>query len=166
MFNPPLVPWRKRCFLICKTWRNRYVFIFDYGSDWMIVCYENGVDKKYFNSAEDGWDNSLDYVDMFVENGGNRYEAAIPVCGNRGGQIWDDAKQNLYATADDMEKQRLCKIIAQNDSCGYGWSEVVIDNIVVNDSIVRYGVGNRCISSDVWNGTYFSAADFKLTKIK
>lgn len=103
---------------------------------------------------------------IYVENGGNRYEAAIPVCGNRGGQIWDDAKQNLYATADDKEKQRLGKIIAQNDSCGYGWSEVVIDNIVVNDSIVRYGVGNRCISSDVWNGTYFSAADFKLTKIK
>ena len=103
---------------------------------------------------------------IYVENGGNRYEAAIPVCGNRGGQIWDDAKQNLYATADDKEKQRLGKIIAQNDSCGYGWSEVVIDNIVINDSIVRYGVGNRCISSDVWNGTYFSAADFKLTKIK
>ena len=58
--------------------RNRYVFIFDYGSDWMIVCYENGVDKKYFNSAEDGWDNSLDYADMFIENGGNRYYYKLP----------------------------------------------------------------------------------------
>lgn len=58
--------------------KNRYVFIFDYGRDWMILCYENGRNTKYFNSAEDGWDNSLDYADMFVENGGNKYYYKLP----------------------------------------------------------------------------------------
>lgn len=57
---------------------NRYVFIFDYGRDWMILCYENGTNKEYFNSAEDDWDNSLDYADMFIENGGNKYYYKLP----------------------------------------------------------------------------------------
>lgn len=57
---------------------NRYIFIFDYGRDWMIICYENGTYKKYYNSAEDDWDNSLDYADMFIENGGNRYYYKLP----------------------------------------------------------------------------------------
>lgn len=58
--------------------KNRYVFIFDYGYDWMIVCYEDGVEKKYFNSSEDDWDDSLDYADIFIENGGNRYYYKLP----------------------------------------------------------------------------------------
>ena len=58
--------------------KNRYVFIFDYECDWMIVCYKDGVEEKYFNSAEDDWDDSLDYADMFVENGGNRYYYKLP----------------------------------------------------------------------------------------
>lgn len=57
---------------------NRYVFIFDYGINWMILCYENGTNKEYFNSAEDDWDNSLDYADMFIENGGNKYYYKLP----------------------------------------------------------------------------------------
>lgn len=56
----------------------KYVFIFEYGRDWMIVCYEDGVNKKYFNSAEDDWDNSLDYADMFIKNGGNKYYYKLP----------------------------------------------------------------------------------------
>lgn len=52
---------------------NRYAFIFDYTEGWMIVLYENGVEEKYFNSAEDGWDNSLDYTNMFVGESGTKY---------------------------------------------------------------------------------------------
>lgn len=58
--------------------KSRYVFIFDYGCDWMILCYENEYNRKYFNSAEDNWDDSLDYADMFIENGGNRYYYKLP----------------------------------------------------------------------------------------
>lgn len=58
--------------------KNRYVFIFDYGSDWMIVCYEDELGKKFFNSSDDDWDTSLDYADLFVKNGGNKYYYALP----------------------------------------------------------------------------------------
>ncbi len=44
----------------------------------MILLYENGINTKYFNSAEDEWDNSLNYADMFVENGGNKYYYILP----------------------------------------------------------------------------------------
>ena len=57
---------------------DRYVFIFDYESDWMILCYENGRNKKYFNSSEDDWDNSLEYAELFIENGGNEYYYKLP----------------------------------------------------------------------------------------
>ena len=51
----------------------RYAFVFDYDRGWMIVLYQDGKQSKYFNSAEDGWDNSIDYMNLFLENGGNRY---------------------------------------------------------------------------------------------
>lgn len=56
----------------------RYAFIFDYDDSWMVVCYKSKYDYKYFNSAEDDWDNALDYVDMFLENGGNKYYYELP----------------------------------------------------------------------------------------
>lgn len=43
----------------------RYAFIFDYNEGWMIILYQNGKQSKYFNSAEDGWDNSIDYMNLF-----------------------------------------------------------------------------------------------------
>lgn len=58
--------------------RERYVFIFDYTGGWMILLYEDGTNTKYFNSAEDGWDNSIDYANMFVENGGEKYYYMLP----------------------------------------------------------------------------------------
>lgn len=61
-----------------------YVFIFEYGRDWMVVCYESSENRqcftktKYFNSAEDFWDNALDYVNLFLKNGGNKYWYELP----------------------------------------------------------------------------------------
>ena len=56
----------------------RYAFVFDYDGSWMVVCYKNNSDYKYFNSAEDDWDNALDYVDIFLENSGNKYYYKLP----------------------------------------------------------------------------------------
>jgi hypothetical protein len=56
----------------------RYVFIFKYGSDWMISLFKGGKNYKYFNSSENDWDTSWDYADMFTENGGNRYHYEVP----------------------------------------------------------------------------------------
>lgn len=57
---------------------DRYVFIFDYTGGWMILCFENENNEKYFNSAEDGWDDALDYADMFLKNGGTKYYYQLP----------------------------------------------------------------------------------------
>lgn len=56
----------------------RYVFIFEYGSDWMILLYKDGKEYKYYNSAEDGWDNSLDHANDFVSMGGAKYYYQLP----------------------------------------------------------------------------------------
>lgn len=58
--------------------RERYGFIFEYENEWMIVLYENGNEKKYFNKDEDYWDDALDYVDIFLENGGDLYQYKLP----------------------------------------------------------------------------------------
>lgn len=57
---------------------NRYVFFFEYGRDWMIGCYGSNEEEKYFNSAENYFDDSLDYVDLFLENCGNKYHYELP----------------------------------------------------------------------------------------
>lgn len=51
----------------------RYAFVFDYIGGWMIILYENGDCKKYFNDVEDGWDNSIDYMNMFIGESGIKY---------------------------------------------------------------------------------------------
>ena len=64
----------------------------------------------------------------------------------------------------DFETER--SIADANRKRGYGWSRVHINNIEVTDSIIRYGVTNRNGATGYWNGTWFSATDFKLTKVK
>jgi hypothetical protein len=58
------------------------------------------------------------------------------------------------------------RIADVNSKRGYGWSRVHINNIEVTDSIIRYGVTNRNGATGYWNGTWFSATDFKLSKVK
>lgn len=58
--------------------KERYVFIFDYPEDWMIVLYENGEEIKYFNSSENNYDDSLFCAELFVENGGTTYHYKLP----------------------------------------------------------------------------------------
>lgn len=82
----------------------RYAFVFDYERDWMIVLYQDGKQSKYFNSAENDWDDSLDYVDIFLENGGNRYYYQ--------GHTYDDiADIDIFSLKDEpikqLEKYRL-----------------------------------------------------------
>ena len=51
-----------------------------------------------------------------------------------------------------------------NSGKGYGWSIVEIDSITVHGNSVRYGISN--VRSGNWNGSWFSAAEFRLEKIK
>ena len=88
--------------------------------------------------------------------------APFPVYANSGGEIWQIA---MVCMENDSTLTGEVKRIAEtNRKRGYGWSRVRIDNIEVTDSIIRYGVTNRNGATGYWNGTWFSATDFKLKK--
>ncbi len=57
---------------------SRYVFKFLYEKDFMVLCYEDGINKKYFNSAEHYLGDAEEYADLFLENGGNEYVYIVP----------------------------------------------------------------------------------------
>ena len=82
----------------------RYAFIFDYNGGWMIILYQNGKLSKYFNIAEDGWDDSIDYMNLFLENGWNRYYY-------QGHSYEDVANIDVFSLSDEpikqLEKYRL-----------------------------------------------------------
>lgn len=104
---------------------------------------------------------------FYAISSGKRYEAAIPNHGSKGGGIWEKAKKNLEtATRESPQWNKWNKQAKVNKGKGFGWSEVVIEGIVVTDSTLRYGVSNRCMTDSIWNGTYICATDFKLEKTK
>ena len=95
---------------------------------------------------------------------GDRLSTSFPVYANSGGEIWQEA---MVCMENDSTLTGEVKRIADvNRKRGYGWSRVRIDNIEVTDSIIRYGVTNRNGATGYWNGTWFSATDFKLSKVK
>ncbi len=106
-------------------------------------------------------------AEIYAVNGyGNRYAEPIPVCGNKGGGVWKNAEIALKNDTAKILPNRhyLDKLTKVNQSQGYGWSEVVIDNITVGqDSIIRFGVTNVS-PSHTWDGTWLSATSFELVK--
>lgn len=106
-------------------------------------------------------------AEVFAINGnGARIATPIPVCSNEGGSIWANAKEVLAADTSLVRADRgyLQEIVDANGGKGYGWSEVVINNIIVgNDSILTYGVTNIS-PTHTWEGTWFSATAFEVSK--
>lgn len=95
---------------------------------------------------------------------GERLSASFPVYANYGGEIWQEAMVTMENDSTlTGEVKRMAEV---NHKRGHGWSRVRIDNIQVTDSIIRYGVTNRNGATGYWNGTWFSATDFKLSKMK
>lgn len=95
---------------------------------------------------------------------GERLSASFPVYANSGGEIWQEAMVRMEN--DSTLTGEVKRIAEANRKRGHGWSRVRIDNIEVTDSIIRYGVTNRNGATGYWNGTWFSATDFKLNKVK
>jgi len=95
---------------------------------------------------------------------GERLSASFPVYANSGGEIWLEAMVRMEN--DSTLTGEVKRIAEANRKRGHGWSRVRINNIEVTDSIIRYGVTNRNGATGYWNGTWFSATDFKLTKVK
>lgn len=90
----------------------------------------------------------------------------IPVCGNKGGGIWKNAAIALDADTAKILPNRhyLNKLTKVNNLQGYGWTDIVIDNIVVGqDSIIKFGLTNVS-PTHTWDGTWLSATSFELIK--
>ncbi len=106
-------------------------------------------------------------AEIFVLNGnGTRYSEPIPVCGNKGGSVWKNAELTLRADTAKILPNRhyLDRLTKVNNSQGYGWSDVKIENITVGpDSIIRYGLTNLS-PSQTWDGTWLSATSFELKR--
>ena len=94
---------------------------------------------------------------------GVRHSSSFPIHGNNGGPIWEEATALLKADSTlTGTNRRICEA---NKGKGYGWSRISINDIHITDTIIRYGVSNRS-AGGYWNGTWFSATDFKLKKMK
>lgn len=95
--------------------------------------------------------------------------AMIPVYGNKGGKIWEEAKQMLTVdTLSVPEKQRYTDIVEANDGQGFGWSEVeLIVKVDRPRTTLCYGVSTWEETTQTSNNaTWFSACDFKVEKIQ
>lgn len=105
-------------------------------------------------------------AEIFAVNGaGHRSFAEIPAYGSEGGGIWLEATKFVEAdtVGTSAEYKQMKRIAKVNDDKGYGWSRVIVSDITVGpDSVLTYGVTN-CSPSSIWDGTWLSASDFKLT---
>ena len=94
---------------------------------------------------------------------GKIYRAEIPAEGNTGGTLWQEAKAATQVTG-DRPARLLTKIAEANDGNGYGWCKVEIKGIKAS-RVVRYGVTTvPGITKSHFDGTWFSATDFRLAK--
>lgn len=101
---------------------------------------------------------------IFLYDGKQRYAAKVPVCYNKGGNLWENAVSRVEKEGEAVDS--VWKNIANaNHGMGYGWNEVVIEPITIKDSSVRYGITNDC-PDEAWTGTWFTATEFVLEKIK
>lgn len=101
---------------------------------------------------------------IFLSDGKQRYTAKVPVCYNSGGNLWENAVRRVKeegVAVDSVWKQ----IASAHNGRGHGWNEVVIEPVIIKDSSVRYGITNDC-PDEAWTGTWFTATEFALEKIK
>lgn len=100
--------------------------------------------------------------EVFAVSGGKRLSVPIPPHGNIGGNVWADAVASVEKGNTDSD---VLLVSQANNSQGFGWNEVIIEQIAVKDSLVKYGVTNN-VPTKEWMGTWLSATDFLLEKVK
>ncbi|MDE5870430.1 MAG: PspC domain-containing protein, partial [Muribaculaceae bacterium] len=73
-------------------------------------------------------------AEIYVVDGhGVKHTESIPVCGNHGGSVWKNARIELEADSSELLPNRhyLKQLSEANHSQGYGWSDIVINDIYV-----------------------------------
>lgn len=92
----------------------------------------------------------------------------IPANDDRGGDIWRQAAIRVKE-ADEKGEQpspKDVRIALANGGMGYGWSLIVIDNIVVRDGKLTYGVStDPDVTGQTFKQRWLSAVDFVLERV-
>lgn len=97
---------------------------------------------------------------------GRRYMVEIPVCGNEGGSVWQEARRHVDSKdsmATDADRRLYQSIAEANGGRGFGWSRVVIDGIRVSKGSLSYGIStNSNFTGASFSGQWVSATDFSV----
>ncbi|MBO4827145.1 MAG: PspC domain-containing protein [Prevotella sp.] len=118
--------------------------------------------------------------------GDKKYLKEIPAYGDTGGELVDSIQRRLPEVAEDLKKRSKVSLkffgmeIEINDEQldfddedtskarvkeGLGWSVVSIENIVVTDGTIAYGVStDAAFTGHPCRAQWFSATDFTLTR--
>ena len=92
----------------------------------------------------------------------------IPAHDDRYGDIWQQAAMRVKE-ADEKGQQispQDVRIALANGGIGYGWSKVVIDDIIVRDGTLTYGVScDEDFTGKHFAGRWLSATDFVLERV-
>ena len=92
----------------------------------------------------------------------------VPVFGNKGGKLWEEAGEKLMnELISPAERQRCTQIHDANEGAGFGWSPVEVIVKVDKKTTLSYGLSTwEKITGKKNEATWFSACDFKVEKIK
>lgn len=146
------------------NWRTWYIDSWASGHDMMkyeverSVSVQPGVYRLEAAARTDGQG-----CEIYACFDGKERRTAVPAYGNTKGEIWEEAVSKLSDNQNESDN-KWKKFSEVNSGKGYGWSIVEIDSITVHGNSVRYGISN--VRSGNWNGSWFSAAEFRLEKIK
>ena len=110
---------------------------------------------------------------IFCESGSGidteLYQKEIPADGDTGGNVWFSALCRLERRAAGNEGVAGLDInkACANGGLGFGWNRIYIEDIVVKDGTLTYGVSTRpeITNAHQFESSWFSACDFIIERI-
>lgn len=91
----------------------RYVHVFQYKQGWTAILYKDGKDYENFNSLENTWDEALNNINLFLKNGGNKYEYQMGDCQ----AARTTYAMNLFELEDKPFEPLINFLITEEDFC-------------------------------------------------
>lgn len=90
----------------------------------------------------------------------------IPITGNTGGSIWQEAKE-IKDKSDGEIPEDVQSIADANYGKGYGWERLTFDKITIKQpAALKYGVTtDPSFTGQSWLGQWFSASDFLIERV-
>lgn len=91
----------------------------------------------------------------------------IPACDDHGGSIWQEAALRVKEASNNgtQVSPQDVRIVLANGGLGYGWNKIVINNIIVRDGRLTYGVSSDPdFTGKPFLKKWLSAVDFVLER--